>query len=350
MPPTLLWLGILIAGAFWTVQWFRVGRDPKRGTVIPIFSPPGGMSPAALNFIYRGGGAEDVAVNASALGALAELVRRKLVRIEESNGKSSIVRGEGNAEGLQPDMVAFNDALLPPGKQVADWADFEFAARVLSGTLLRQVTKWLPHMPLKEVLIGIGILVVTVIVALVAISNVYRQDDPGLSLGAGFVVAILLVAALVMRRSHIRKQKLIAWALMAVSVLGALAFAIVQAALISGPDGLPRVLTHLGLFLVMPAIVVAVSLLLAVSPEARRFIDEIEGFRMFIGVADAGRHAIDNAPDPTEDSLSRLAPYAIALHVEAGWVNALADALPVRQAASAVKKRAIAALARSRQA
>ena len=84
-----------------------------------------------------------------------------------------------------------------------------------------------------------------------------------------------------------------------------------------------------GLFLTLPVISFAWGAMMALTPEGRRLYDEVEGFRMFIKVADAGRHAIDNAPDPTEDSLDRLMPYAIALHVEAGWVNALAASLPL---------------------
>ncbi len=33
--------------------WWLVGRDPKRGTIIPLFAPPHDLSPAAMRYIHR---------------------------------------------------------------------------------------------------------------------------------------------------------------------------------------------------------------------------------------------------------------------------------------------------------
>lgn len=41
-------LGILLVYIF---LWKRVGVDPKKGTIIPIFNPPSGYSPAALGYV-----------------------------------------------------------------------------------------------------------------------------------------------------------------------------------------------------------------------------------------------------------------------------------------------------------
>ena len=35
--------------------WLRVGRDPAKGTIIPLFEPPKGFSPAAVRFLMRMG-------------------------------------------------------------------------------------------------------------------------------------------------------------------------------------------------------------------------------------------------------------------------------------------------------
>ena len=44
---------------FYLTAWFKVGRDPERGTIIPLFSPPDGISPALARMIMRLGSWDD---------------------------------------------------------------------------------------------------------------------------------------------------------------------------------------------------------------------------------------------------------------------------------------------------
>ena len=39
--------------AFYAFAWLRFGRDPPRGTIIPLFGPPDGMSAAAVRFVEQ---------------------------------------------------------------------------------------------------------------------------------------------------------------------------------------------------------------------------------------------------------------------------------------------------------
>ena len=39
--------------AYYAFAWLRVGRDPPAGTIIPLFGPPDGMSPAAARYVDR---------------------------------------------------------------------------------------------------------------------------------------------------------------------------------------------------------------------------------------------------------------------------------------------------------
>ena len=48
-------IGFLVVLIYYVVAWSAVGRDPKRGTVIPLFHPPQGISPALANYIHNWG-------------------------------------------------------------------------------------------------------------------------------------------------------------------------------------------------------------------------------------------------------------------------------------------------------
>ena len=46
-------LGIFIVFLYYFYAWNRVGRDPEKGLMIPLYKPPEGFSPAAMRFVMR---------------------------------------------------------------------------------------------------------------------------------------------------------------------------------------------------------------------------------------------------------------------------------------------------------
>ncbi|MCX6349132.1 MAG: DUF2207 domain-containing protein, partial [Candidatus Aureabacteria bacterium] len=48
-------LAIILLVVYYLVVWVMAGRDPAQGTIIPLFSPPENLSPAAVRFIGRMG-------------------------------------------------------------------------------------------------------------------------------------------------------------------------------------------------------------------------------------------------------------------------------------------------------
>ena len=48
-------IGALILFLYYFIVWISVGKDPERGTIIPLFEPPNELSPAAVRFINKMG-------------------------------------------------------------------------------------------------------------------------------------------------------------------------------------------------------------------------------------------------------------------------------------------------------
>jgi uncharacterized membrane protein len=48
-------LAALIAVAYNALAWWKVGRDPEKGTIIPLFHPPKGFSPSLTHYVHRWG-------------------------------------------------------------------------------------------------------------------------------------------------------------------------------------------------------------------------------------------------------------------------------------------------------
>ena len=102
--------GLLLVLAYYAVQWSRVGRDPKPGTIIPLYDPPSGHTPGALRYVERMGW-DDRCVAADVVDAAV----RGAIRIADDGGDYRIERA-GKADlppvesRLVADLLAGDDA------------------------------------------------------------------------------------------------------------------------------------------------------------------------------------------------------------------------------------------------
>jgi len=85
----------------------------------------------------------------------------------------------------------------------------------------------------------------------------------------------------------------------------------------------PIALVVIGLIAV--AIVVFHSLLKAATPRGRELLDRLDGFRLYLDVAERDDLNLRNPPDKTPDLFERFLPFALALGVEQAWAEQFAD-------------------------
>jgi hypothetical protein len=95
-------LGLLIVFGYYLYAWRRAGRDPSRGTIVPLFAPPDGLSAAAVRYVRRMG-FDDRTFTAAILD-LAVHGHLKLAEIDKAmwlkrrTGGKPIAAPEGAAE------------------------------------------------------------------------------------------------------------------------------------------------------------------------------------------------------------------------------------------------------------
>ena len=63
------------------------------------------------------------------------------------------------------------------------------------------------------------------------------------------------------------------------------------------------------------------SWLKAPTPVGRKAMDDIEGFRQYLGVAEEDRLNAMNPPDKTPELFEKFLPYAVALDVQNAWAK-----------------------------
>jgi hypothetical protein len=328
-PSVVAALGLVVVVAFYGFAWSTVGRDPPRGTIIPLFGPPQGMSAAAVRYVDRMGFDDrcftaaiiDLGVN----GHLRLLGETKQLTIEHLQGGRPIGGPEGALAG---NLFAKQNSL--PVEQ-ANYQIFTAAKNALRGGLaVAYGGKLFAKNRLWSVL-GF-ILSAVVIIALVSlIQHTYDPDRAAAALGSTVIPGLLIAGGAIMIRSGWqRRTRGSAWGtlLLAFGLLVALVGGFVGlAALASFGRGPLDLLPAAAAYVIIPLAVLGFHWLEAPTVTGRAIMDRIEGFRQYLGVAEEDRLNALNPPDKTPQLFERFLPYAIALDVENEWAARFAAVL-----------------------
>ena len=117
-PPALGLAGLVGLFAFYYVAWKRAGRNPRAGTVVPLFSPPDELSPAEMRYVTEMG-----ADNRTFAAALVDMGVRGHVRLVEEDrgwlsGKQTRLERLASKEPLPEEEEAALDCLCRPGEEI----------------------------------------------------------------------------------------------------------------------------------------------------------------------------------------------------------------------------------------
>lgn len=309
---------VLIAGYFWLV-WDRIGRDPEKGPVFARYEPPNGLSPAACRFISKMG-YDDEAFTA----AIVSLAVKGAILIDDSGSKMKLEKvGEGRRLSpgekrvLRSLLYAVGDTIRLENEK---HATFSAAKKLLQKAIAAEYEG--AHFKRNRVPLWIGI---ALSAALLLLLSIFTNFPPG-------AVFISVWCCVVMGGGYGAIAK-------AGKLLGALkgapgaASAVHGVGAIFGLGVIGTMLTMGGsmLFEVANPSFVVFSFLLfilcalfsqlmkAPTGAGRKLMDEIDGFKLYLSVAEKDRMNFHNPPDRTPEHFEEYLPYAIALGVENEW-------------------------------
>jgi uncharacterized membrane protein YgcG len=162
-----LLLGWLLAAGWYLRTWSRVGRDPVKGVIIPLFEPPGNLSPAACRYV------SDMSFDRKAFtAAIISLAVKKQLSIDEENEEFTLTRTPGNTPpvSLTPGEKSVLEHLLPGehssiSMENENHADFRKAAKGLEKALKKEYLGQLFHLNGIYLVPGIMISVAAAIIA-----------------------------------------------------------------------------------------------------------------------------------------------------------------------------------------
>lgn len=322
-------VGLLVVLVYYFKAWHAVGRDPAAGIVVPRWDPPEGISPGLMNYIDHQGFEEDgwTAVSASAL----DLAVKGYVEIENLDDAIIMHRTHKQMDDSLPvGQKTLLTTIGPPGHRFIIGEDNGKTVEKMGERFFAAVEKEHRGRYFKSNAIYsvVGFLVSAAFVIGTVYFSRYKEDMWEFMLIAyGFVpvtIALLTIsigellhpkASLKTKLSGIALLSLVAYGIVAFGgyVIGAIWFEITHEpnSIGLGAAGL-IVLVNLLFF----------SLMGAPTPLGRKVMDEIEGLRLYLRVAEKDRMNMQGAPTMSPQHFETLLPYAVALNVEEPWTEA----------------------------
>jgi uncharacterized membrane protein YgcG len=323
--------GLVVLLVFYVFAWFKVGKDPEKGTIIPLFSPPKRVSPASTRLIMRMGSPDD---KLFAVAVVNMAVKGYLTIKEDEDGEFTLEKTgaaeaclSGGEAKIARKLFGFMDRIK---LEQSNHDKIGGAKRELQKYLMKDVRN-------KYIILNSGYFLMGLALTIMAVVGiVLGARDLGLAIFmavwlSGWTFACFFLGLKVIR----------AWRGLASSgrftmrpnagAVGATLFAI---PFFAGEGfGLWAFSTAVSpLAAAIFVLIIFVNalfyhLLKAPTLSGRRFMDEVEGYRLYLSVAEQERLNILNPPEKTPDLFEKHLPYALALDVEHEWSEQFASVL-----------------------
>jgi hypothetical protein len=323
-------IGLVLVLLYYALVWFAVGKDPQGGSIMPIYSPPENMSPAAMRFIAEMG-YDDKAFAA----AVIDMAVKGHLTIAENGKTTTLKKTGGGAVGLSPDEQKIASQLFGSGNSIVlerkNHARIGGAKNALKTALSLACEKRYFLTNRKAFITGAVLSVAAV--ALGFLSSLGKAEVIFLGVWlSGWSIGVAFLAAMVVklwrgvfesRRSGSRVGTFgaaVFMTLFAIPFFGAEIFALATLFRESPP------------LTVLPIIMAAINiifyhLLKAPTLLGRRTLDQVEGFKMFLAATEGDRLQRMYPGDRTPVLFERFLPYAFALGVEQQWTDQFSDVL-----------------------
>ena len=324
--------GLLILLVYYLIVWTRFGKDPAKGTVIPLYNPPDRFSPASIRYIMKMGFDNKVLT-----AAIIDMAVRGYITINEEDGTYTLKKIGGRETVLTPEESAIANRLFGSHDgeielKTENHVKIHSAIDGLKRSLGNSLDKIYFFTNRQYFIPGL------VISCLIMITSSILESQGKLPLtifmsiwltGWSFGVIFLLRAVISLWKGFIFGGSHKA------SLLGrALFMSLFATPFVSGElFGISALVSSTSLSVIaILALMVFINLLFyrllkAPTLTGRKIMDKIEGFKMYLSVAEKDRLNILNPPEKTPELFEKYLPYALALDVEQEWAEQFSDVL-----------------------
>ena len=327
-------IGVMVLLAYFLIAWIKVGRDPASGAIIPLFGPPKGFTPAAVRFVTR----MDFDHKAFA-AAIVNMAVKGCLTIDEDEGDYSLSRTDADESVLSTGEKRIVKKLFRGSKYIALDTDnhgkIKKAITALQNSLKLEFEKIHFQSNSKWLIPGAVISLLT----LVAMVFTARETSGAffmliwLSIWTVACLALVIAAIKAWQRALtsgsstgiFKKSGAVGITLFALPFLGFECFGIWAFSTMTSPFAVMALLVVIFINFIFYHLIKAPTLY------GRKIMDQIEGFKLYLSVAEKEGLNIRNPPEKNPELFEKYLPFALALDVENAWSEQFAQVLALAQ-------------------
>lgn len=318
--------GLALLLIYYLAVWLRVGRDPESEAIIPLYKPDSGYSPASMRYITHMG-YDKKAFSA----AVVDMAVKGYLKIEESIDNTFTLRKTGKKLGLKLAMGegVIASALFGSGQKEivlkqSNHPKISKAIKAHRRSLRGNYEK-------NYFVTNKGYITPGVILSIITLATVVLLLPDADQIATATFMSVWLtiwsigVFALI-------SMVISAWK--GESKASAIFLTLFSIPFVAGEiGGLVVLITQVSIiFTIIMISVIAINMLFyqwlkAPTLAGRRLLDHIEGFKLYLSVAEKDELNFKHPPEKTPELFEKYLPYAIALDVEQQWGERFTDVL-----------------------
>jgi uncharacterized membrane protein YgcG len=334
----ILGSALLILLIYFVTTWYKYGVDPPRPTPYPLYESPEGISPAGISYISK----EVYSSKKGLTASLIHLAVQGFLHIEQIDKKGFLSKSkkfrlskkEGEGETAKEEKELYQQLFRTKDSQLIDGQhnkDLEKAQKKHRSSVHTQWKSFVTAGYNRKfwtfpILFSIGAWILSAY--LFTRQGGDLEHLIGIGVGLVFVTVFSIPMISAIRGGAPRTQQVV-WSLGFIFVLGMVS--LLNISLFSDLTnyltntyesmgwGLPALIVFIALALI--GNIVYGFLIKKPSPEKQKLQSEIEGFKMYLEMAEKDRLQLLNPPERTPEHFEAMLPYAIALGVENTWAE-----------------------------
>jgi uncharacterized membrane protein len=328
-------ISLLVVFGYYLFVWNNVGRDPAKGTIIPLYEPPNNLSPAGVRYTMKMG-----FDNKAFTAAIINIAVKGFITIEEV-GKDYIIRKTKPGLKNKQTLLSRQERVML-GKLLGSWDSIELdninhhkirkALVYLEGFLKTNFEKVYFFTNIKYFIPGL-----ILSIFLIAISAALQSAEKlPIAVFMSVWLTIWSFGVVALLRAIISKWRGVASnAQNKPFLLGsAITASIFSIPFVAGEIfgiGMLIFATSFSTLMILVFMVflnvLFFNLLKAPTRAGRKVMDKIEGFKMYLSVAEQHRLNLLNPPDKTPELFEKYLSFALALDVENARAQAFSEVL-----------------------
>ncbi|MBN1897931.1 MAG: DUF2207 domain-containing protein [Spirochaetes bacterium] len=318
--------GLVILFLYYFLVWLKVGKDPEKGAIVPLFDPPENLSPSALRYIMKMGFDKECVTS-----AIINMAVKGHLTIKKNKSTYTLVKKSKNEnllseeeKNLSKKLFGSNDKLeLKQSNHSKISSAIDSVKSILKKNYLtKYFFKNTAYLAPGILISGLTILVILIMGVSQGIENLIAGGFMSIWV-AGWTAGIFFLLKYTFQnwisffsgKSASSFGMSIFFTLFSLPFLAGEFFGLYMLTKFSSP------LIIIVLFSMIGLTIIFYYLLKAPTVIGRKIMDKIEGFKMFLVFAEKDRLNLLNPPEKTPELFEKYLPYALALNVENEWTK-----------------------------